>query len=133
MTSSEMGGAAILIGIVMLLAWLFNWSYKLAFPAKERGSTAWTNVEDLRAKTCLTGGPWVITFIRQSGNVHRIDNAATAGEAVAKVQTAFRRAKIYSIRVGGSRPDGFSAYRVIHNARGSSEGKKLGGVKVSRA
>jgi hypothetical protein len=125
----------LLILVAAVGCWLLAKAIDALFPNLPRpahGSSAWTDTESLGEKTSLTGGPWVITFIRQSGNVHRIDGAETAAEAIAKVQAAFRRAKIHGIRVSGSTPDGFSAYRAVHHARGSSEGKKLGAVKVSR-
>lgn len=129
MTGDQVVGLAVVVVPLAVLLGLAVWLLGRLSPT---GGSTWTNTEELPTKVALTGGPWVITFIRQSHNVHRVDTAATGDEAVSKVQAAFRRAKIGSIRVWGISPDGFTAHRVWHNHRGSSEGKKLGGVSVRR-
>lgn len=128
--------AGMLIGVLVMVAiaaigiW---WNHETEKAAADPNDTSASTTDSLGEKTRLAGGPWVITFIRQSGNVHRVDAATTADEAVRKVQAAFRRAKIDLVRISQNSPDGFSAHRAMHNHRGSSEGKKLGGVRVTRA
>jgi hypothetical protein len=122
-------GVLVMIGIAVVGIW---WNHETGKAAADPTDLSASTTDGLGEKTRLSGGPWVITFIRQSGNVHRVDSAATADEAVRKVQAAFRRAKIDLVRISQNGPDGFSAHRAMHNHRGSSEGKKLGGVKVTR-
>jgi hypothetical protein len=128
--------AGMLIGVLMMVAIAavgFWWHYETEKAAADPTDLSASTTDSLGEKTRLAGGPWIITFIRQSGNVHRVDTAATSDEAVRKVQAAFRRAKIDLVHISLNGPDGFSAHRAMHNHRGSSEGKKLGGAKVSRA
>ncbi len=127
-------GMVVLIALTVVGLALFQWWWLKLFRSRPAGASAWSDTERLSENTRLAGGgPWIITFLRQSGNVHRVDQAATAREAIAKVQAAFRRAQIGGVRITDSTPDGFRAWRTIHNGRGSAEGKKLGGAVVARA
>lgn len=128
-----MVGMVVLIALAVVGLAMLQWWWLKLFRPRPAGASAWSDTEHLGESTCLAGGgPWIITFLRQSGNVHRVDQAATAREAVAKVQAAFRRAQIGGVRITDSTPDGFRAWRTIHNGRGSAEGKKLGGAVVAR-
>lgn len=129
----------VVAGIAMLAYFLISDLMRIGIyailpgDAPPPGDTSGATTENFDQRTSLQGGPWTITFVRQSGNIHRIDSAQTAAEAVRKVQAAFRRAGIGLIRLSDNDSTGFIAMRAIYNGRGSSEGKKLGGARVSRA
>lgn len=123
----------IVAGIAAFAYFLFQNARLTAKAADDPRNMEAATTDTLGQKTSLSHGPWTITFIRQSGNVHRVDSAATPEEAVRKVQAAFRRAKIDLVRLSANSPSGFTAMRAIYNGRGSSEGKKLGGAVVSRS
>jgi hypothetical protein len=120
-------------GFAMLAYFLIRDIKRTGIAAITPGNESAATTDNLGQKTSLQGGPWTITFLRQSGNLHRVDSAATGEEAVRKVQAAFRRAGIDLLRLSNNDGSGFTAMRAIYNGRGSSEGKKLGGVKVSRS
>jgi hypothetical protein len=124
-----MAGVAIMLAIAGFMFWQATAASKTAADPED---TSASEVGDLGKKTHLVGGPRTITFLRQSGGVYRMDFAATKAEAIAKVQSAFRRAGINVVRLPKNHQDGFKATRVMHDHRGHAEGKKLGGAMVER-
>lgn len=125
-----MAGIVIMLAIAGFMFWQSTAASKAAADPDDRSASS---VADLARKTMLSGGPWAITFLRQSGGVYRLDFAATESEAIYKVQSAFRRAGIDIVRLHKNAPDGFRAIRAMHDHRGRAEGKKLGGAVVERA
>lgn len=130
---TDVGGMMAGVAIMLAIAGFMFWQSTLASKAAaDPEDTSASEVADLGKKTHIFGGPWTITFLRQSGGVYRMDFAATEAEAIAKVQSAFRRAGINVVRLPKNHQDGFKAIRAIHDHRGRAEGKKLGGAMVER-
>lgn len=78
-------------------------------------------------------GPFRVTIFRQSGNVHAEHLADTASAAVAMAVSTFRRARIDGVRINRNTSDELHFNRLFYNHRGSSEGKKVGSVEITRA
>jgi hypothetical protein len=78
-------------------------------------------------------GPFRVTIFRQSGNVHAEHHADTAAGAVAQAISTFRRAGIDAVRISRNTSDELHFNRLFYDHRGSSEGKKVGSVEISRA
>lgn len=76
-------------------------------------------------------GSWVVTIMRQSGNVH--STKVVDGDAAAALQAAlatFRRAGIDAVALVTNEASELNVRRLFHNHRGSNEGKKVGGAVI---
>jgi len=90
-------------------------------------------LDELPALALLAGaGTFRVLIIRQSGNLHAQYEATSASAAISKAMATFRRAKIDAIRVSRNSPNELHFNRLFHSHRGSAEGKKVGGVEITR-
>lgn len=78
-------------------------------------------------------GPFRVRIFRQSGNVHAEHMVETASAAIAQAISTFRRAGIDAVRISRNTSEELHFNRLFYSRRGSSEGKKVGSVEISRA
>ena len=117
---------------ILLIGWSFARNgFRLTFDTKPKGRRA--ELEDVPSLAALCGtGNFNILFVRQSGNVHAHYQATSASAAIAQALATFRRAKIHGIVILCNSADELHFYHSFHCHRGSSEGRKVGGVRISR-
>lgn len=77
-------------------------------------------------------GPFRVSIFRQSGNVHAEHIADTAAGAVAQAISTFRRAGIDAVRISRNTSGELHFNRLFYSHRGSSEGKNVCSVEISR-
>ena len=88
-------------------------------------------IDQMKDVVVMSGGPVEVALIRQSGNLYRdLGVFHDASVAVDEVIKSFKRAKVDAVRISVNTQSEFKASRLFHNHRGSSEGKKLGGVII---
>lgn len=90
-------------------------------------------LEQLPALALLGGtGVFHIRILRQSGNIHAEYQTTSASAAITQAMTTFRRAKIDAIRISRNSDNALHFNRLFYSHRGSSEGKKVGSVEITR-
>ena len=100
---------------------------------EDPANTTTVYLEELPKVALLEGtGHFQLIIVRQSGNVHSAYDAPTAAAAMAQAMTTFRRAKIDAIRITLNEPGALHFTRQFYSHRGSSEGKKVGSVEITR-
>ncbi|WP_417545698.1 hypothetical protein [Marinobacter sp.] len=78
-------------------------------------------------------GHHLVKLFRQSGNPYKGDAVYTsAGEALKKVMSTFRRAKIEFVVITKNTETELSFQRGIHGHGGKQEGKKVGRAVIKR-
>ncbi|MDF7776923.1 hypothetical protein P1X14_16820 [Sphingomonas sp. AOB5] len=102
-------------------------------PAQPKIKPILVDLEEVPAICVLHGwGRFHVVVFRQSGNVHAEHIETSATDALSRALSTFRRAKIDQARVIRNDEDALHFYRPYHDHRGSSEGKKVGWVQISR-
>ena len=75
----------------------------------------------------------VLTVFRQSGNIERVEVYANVIYAIEAAATVFRRMREHEVRVWENNSDLLDIRRPHYNAKGSSEGKKIWGIRIEPA
>jgi hypothetical protein len=74
-------------------------------------------------------GIYSLVVVRQSGNVERVVENLVAAEVLLKISQTMRKAKIDTVSIKDT-GNAIQLYRVMHNARGRQEGKRIGGFNI---
>lgn len=112
------GGFSVLVAVCYLAS-----SSKVETKAVD-ADKAWERFSGIRT--------FVLTFYRQSGNVHKVlEVTGSRGDVESEILKVFNRAGIGHQFMVCERNGGIDYRRAFHNHRGSNEGRKVGGCVVT--
>jgi hypothetical protein len=109
-------------GVLILICYLAS-SAKVEAQAVD-SDKAWERFTGLRT--------FILTFYRQSGNVHKVlQVTGSRADVENEILKVFNRAGIGDQYMVCERDGGIDYRRAFHNHRGSNEGRKVGGCVVT--
>ena len=120
-----------LVVVILLIGWAAAASAEQALDDSKDKERVY--LEQLPALAVLAGvGTFHVRIIRQSGYLHAEYTLPSASSALSQAMATFRRAKIDAIRISRNTPGELHFNRLFYSHRGSSEGKKVCSVEITR-